>query len=86
MLKFVFVRDILKFMVYCIDIQSIVYCCKKSCENRISYCKSCYICDVVILRLTHSEQHVGEHFSRFDEKIMVRKVLSLTMRNTNPNY
>ena len=45
-----------------------------------------YLCDVVILRLTHSEQHVREHFSRFDEKIMVRRVLSLTMRNAKPYY
>lgn len=45
------------------------------------YLKIAYFCDVVILRLTHSVQYVREHFSRFDEKIMVRKVLSLTMRN-----
>ena len=60
--------------------------CKKNALTHTLYSKIVYLCDVVILRLTHSEQHVGEHFSRFDEKIMLRRVLSLTMRNAKPYY
>ena len=54
---------------------------KKNTQMRTLYSKIVYLCNVVILRLTHSVQYVREHFSRFDEKIMVRRVLSLTMRN-----